>query len=132
MSVYADPGFESLPLRQFNNLIERIIIMIALIADNREMIEKLCARYKVRRLELFGSAAANSFEPVASDIDFLVEFDSLSPTEHADAFFGFQEELQQILDFPVDLIERAPIRNPYFLQSIDKTKVLLYESYRGS
>ena len=100
--------------------------MIALIAENREAIEQLCIRYNVRRLELFGSATEDSFEPTASDIDFLVEFGSLSPAEHADAFFGLQEELQQILGFPIDLIERTPIRNPYFLQSIDQTKVVLY------
>jgi len=100
--------------------------MIALIAENREAIEQLCIRYNVRRLELFGSATEDSFEPTASDIDFLVAFGSLSPADHADAFFGLQEELQQILGFTIDLIERNPIRNPYFLQSIDRTKVVLY------
>ena len=92
--------------------------MIAIIAENRAAIERLCVRYAVRRLELFGSAAGGSFEPTASDLDFIVEFGPRSPSQHADAFFGFQEELQQILGFPVDLIERAPIRNPFFLQSL--------------
>jgi len=34
--------------------------------------------------------------------------------------------LERILGLPVDLIERAPVRNPYFLESIDRRKVLLY------
>jgi len=100
--------------------------MISFIAENRDAIKKLCIRCNVRRLELFGSAAEDSFEPLESDIDLLVEFDSLSPVEHADAFFDLQEELQKILGLPVDLIERTAIRNPYFLQSIDQKKVVLY------
>ncbi|MFC1537626.1 nucleotidyltransferase family protein [Gemmatimonadota bacterium] len=100
--------------------------MVAVIDKNQDAIKQLCIRYKVRRLELFGSAAEDSFDPRESDIDLLVEFDSLSPVEHADAFFGMQQEMQEILGLPVDLIERAPIRNPYFLQSIDRKKVVLY------
>ncbi|MBN2288994.1 MAG: nucleotidyltransferase domain-containing protein [Candidatus Glassbacteria bacterium] len=100
--------------------------MIAQVTGKQAAIEQLCKRFHVRRLELFGSAAEDSFDPDASDIDLLVEFDPLSPAEHADAFFGLQEELQQVLGFPVDLIERTPIRNPYFLQSIDRKKVVLY------
>lgn len=100
--------------------------MIALITENQAAIEQLCIRYKVRRLELFGSATEDFFEPEKSDIDLLVEFDSLSPVEYANAFFSFQEELQKILSLPIDLIERSPIRNPYFLESIDKKKVILY------
>ena len=100
--------------------------MITLIDKNQEAIKQLYIRYNVRRLELFGSAAEDSFESSAGDIDLLVEFDSLSPVEHAEVFFDFQDELQKILGLPVDLIERTPIRNPYFLESIDRKKVLLY------
>jgi uncharacterized protein len=100
--------------------------MISLIVENRVAIKQLCVRYKVRRLELFGSATGDSFEPSASDIDLLVEFESLSPVEHAEAYFNFQEELQKILGLPVDLVERAPIRNPYLLESIDRKKEILY------
>ena len=100
--------------------------MIAVVAENRDAIEQLCIRCKVRCLELFGSAAEDSFEPLNSDLDLLVEFDSMSAVEHADAFFTLQEELQKILGLPVDLIERTTIRNPYFLQSFDRKKVLLY------
>ena len=102
--------------------------MISLVAENQDAIKQLCIRHNVRRLELFGSAVEDSFEHSANDIDLLVEFDALSPVEHANAFFDFQAELQKILGLPVDLIERTPIRNPYFLESIDRKKVVLYAS----
>lgn len=100
--------------------------MISLIKDNRAALKQLCARYHVRLLELFGSAAGSSFDPATSDLDFLVEFVPMTPTRHADAFFGLQEELQKLFGMPVELVERSPIRNPYLLQSIEQTKVVLY------
>lgn len=39
-------------------------------------IPDLCRRYGVARLELFGSAAGDAFDPQRSDLDFLVEFDA--------------------------------------------------------
>ena len=49
--------------------------MIADIASHREDLWELCRRFHVRRLDLFGSAAGNDYDPVRSDLDFLVEFD---------------------------------------------------------
>ena len=60
--------------------------MLAVVAKNRKAISQLCIRYNVRSLELFGSAAKDILKPSAKDIDLLVEFESLSPVQHADAF----------------------------------------------
>lgn len=45
-----------------------------------------CSRHHVQYLYLFGSATTESFDPNASDLDFLVEFFERTPGEHADAF----------------------------------------------
>lgn len=100
--------------------------MNRLIETKRAELAQLCAQYRVRRLELFGSATDERFEPDTSDLDFLVEFQELSPREHANAFFGLMEELQQIFGRPVDLVERRAIRNPYFLRAVEQTRMLLY------
>lgn len=100
--------------------------MIALIKNNLEALKSLCIQYAIVRLEVFGSAAEGTFQPGKSDIDFLVEFKSMTPGEHADAFFGFLEATENLLKNPIDLVEPAPIRNPYFLQKINQTKVVLY------
>ena len=101
-------------------------MMISLIDRNQNEIRELCVRHAVRRLDLFGSAATHPTGSDSEDLDFLVEFVPMSPVEHADAFFGLQEDLQDLFGLPVDLIEHAPIRNPYFLDAIEQTKVLLY------
>ena len=58
--------------------------MIAAVDQHREEISALCRRYGVRRLELFGSAATEVFDPPRSDLDFLVEFEAGSEWEEAD------------------------------------------------
>ncbi len=55
----------------------------------RVEIARLCRNHGVRRLELFGSATSERFDPGRSDLDLLVEFGPMSPVEHADSYFGF-------------------------------------------
>jgi predicted nucleotidyltransferase len=86
----------------------------------------LCAHRSVRRLELFGSATKAEFDPATSDLDFLVEFLPMPPAEHANCFFGLEEDLEDLFGRSVDLVESSPIRNPYFLQAIAPTRVTLY------
>jgi predicted nucleotidyltransferase len=88
--------------------------------------EALCHRYKVRRLELFGSAASGQTRPGTSDLDFLVEFEDLAPGTYADTYFGLLEALEQLFERSVDLVVASAIKNPYFRESIERTKTLLY------
>jgi predicted nucleotidyltransferase len=94
----------------------------------REDVARICARHRVKRLSLFGSAANDRFDPANSDVDLLVEFERMKPAEHAGHFFGLQEDLEALLQRPVDLVEPGPIRNPYFKQSVEASKVLLFEA----
>ncbi len=100
--------------------------MIALLQNRREEIAALCRRHRVRRLEVFGSAAAGHFDPQSSDLDFLVDFHPLGPGEHAEAYFGLLEDLQDLLGYPVDLVMTRAIQNPYFLQAVEGTREVLY------
>ncbi len=100
--------------------------MIRLIEENREALRRLCVRLQVARLELFGSAAEGDFDPQTSDLDFLVEFLPLKPGQHADAYFALLDSLQALFGRPVDLVMARAIKNPYFLQSVDRTRKVLY------
>jgi uncharacterized protein len=100
--------------------------MVQAIAKRRSEISELCRRYRVRRLELFGSAAGATFDPHRSDVDFLVEFEPLADGEHADAYFGLRESLESLLSCPVDLVMTRASHNPYFLEAIAPTRTLLY------
>lgn len=101
--------------------------MIGLIEKNYEVLKSLCVRYRVRRLELFGSAmTGNNFDPERSDLDFLVEFLPLKEGEYADAYFGLLEAIENLLHRHVDLVMTGAIKNPYFLESINKSRKVLY------
>ena len=88
--------------------------MEPLIIRHRPQIEQLCRHYRVRRLELFGSAVGDSFDAHRSDMDFLVEFESLAAGQHADAYFGLLQSLELLFSRPIDLVMIRAIRNPYF------------------
>jgi predicted nucleotidyltransferase len=100
--------------------------MIADISSHREELRELCRRFRVRRLDLFGSALGEDFDPTRSDLDFLVEFGPAPPGAYADAFFGLRESLAELFGRPVDLVAASAVRNPYFRESVEGDKVLLY------
>ncbi len=100
--------------------------MISLIQEHRAELADLCRRHHVLRLSLFGSATRDDFDPQRSDLDFLVDFESLSPGEHAEAYFGLIERLQSLFGRSIDLVESSTLRNPYRRQEIEATQVLLH------
>ena len=101
--------------------------MTDLIERNRESIEELCRRYRVRRLEVFGSAAReDGFDARTSDVDFLVEFLPQPPGQRADQYFDLQHDLEQTLGRRVDLVMLTAVSNPYFLRNIELERQVLY------
>jgi hypothetical protein len=101
--------------------------MISFIEENYESLKRLCKKYRVKRFEVFGSAlTGEGFDPKNSDLDFLVEFLPLQPGEHADAYFGLLEALQDLFTRSIDLVETKAIRNPYFLESINQNRKEIY------
>jgi len=101
--------------------------MIDLIKDNYDSLQRVCEEYRVRRLEVIGSAlTGDGFDPEKSDLDFLVEFLPLQPGEHADAYFGLLEALQDMFHRHVDLVMTGAIKNPYFLESINRCREVVY------
>ncbi len=93
---------------------------------HRTRIAELCRRYRVRRLELFGSAARADFEPTRSDLDFLVQFDDGERAPGLEAYFGLKEGLEALLGRPVDLIMPEAVTNPYVRADIARDRTLVY------
>jgi len=103
--------------------------MIASVKEKREQLAELCRRYGVRKLELFGSAAtADEFDPEHSDLDFLVEFESIDNAGPADQYFGLWNDLKQLFGRDVDLVTTRSMRNPYFIRAVNETREVLYAS----
>ena len=99
--------------------------MSVLLPLGREAIVALCRRHGVVRLSVFGSALTNRFDPKRSDVDLTVEFAADLP-DRFDAYFGLKEDLEQLLDRPVDLLVRTAIDNPFLEAEVARTEQLLY------
>lgn len=96
-----------------------------IIDSNIEKIRLLCVKHKVKRLFVFGSVLTPSFKE-KSDIDLIVDFDSIALETYADNYFDLKEAFEKLFHRPVDLLEEQGIRNPYFKSSIDSQKQLIY------
>lgn len=99
---------------------------MGLIEAYKNQIKRLCEIHKVRSLYAFGSVNTSKFTN-ESDVDLLVDFKIDDPLEYTDNYFDLKFELEKILNRQIDLLESKSIRNPFLKESIDKTKVLVYE-----
>ncbi len=95
--------------------------MHPIIREKIREIARIAARRRVKRLGVFGSAAGERFDPAESDIDFVVEFEPMTPVEHAEAYFGLAKDLADLFGREVDLVELSAIRNPIFRESVEET-----------
>ena len=102
--------------------------MNPLIDKKLPQIIDLCDKYHVKVLALFGSITGNKFDSKNSDLDLVVEFFPMVPVQHADSYFGLIEDLQNLFELEIDLVEYPSIRNPFFLEVIEKNRVVIYEA----
>ena len=100
--------------------------MITLIDKHRVEIEELCRTHRVRRLDVFGSAVREDFDPDRSDVDFLVEFDPDPRLNTFHAYMDLREDLSRLLGRPVDLVMPSAIRNRYFRSEVEATRRPVY------
>lgn len=100
--------------------------MTRALKERQSDIAALCRRLGVRSLSAFGSALRDDFRPGVSDVDLLVEFEPMTPAEHARAYFALLGGLETLHDGPVDLAESAAIANPYVRREIEATRRTLY------
>ena len=103
--------------------------MIPLVEERNAELGAICLRHRVMRLDLFGSAATGRYHAEESDLDFLVEFQQLPAGAYADAYFGLLESLELLFGRSIDLVVDSAISNPYFRQSVEETRMPVYEAY---
>lgn len=97
-----------------------------MIIAKAEQLIQLCKQHRVLSLEVIGSATNDRFDPLNSDLDFLVEFINQNPEGASTRFFGLRKGLAELFNKTVDLIEVNEIQNPYFLEAIASTRVMIY------
>ena len=81
--------------------------------------------YNVEKMYLFGSALNSNFNK-ESDVDFLVKFKVIELSKYFDNYMDFKEKLESLFGREVDLVEEQTLRNPILIDSINKSKELIY------
>ena len=103
---------------------------LALAQPQLDAIAAACRRHQVLRLQLFGSALRDDFNPSHSDLDLLVEFQPIAPAALVKADFDLEGQLASITGQIVDLVMADAIRNPYLQRDIEVSRRLLYAAVR--
>ncbi|PKP41560.1 MAG: nucleotidyltransferase [Bacteroidetes bacterium HGW-Bacteroidetes-13] len=99
--------------------------MQKLLTENIDIIKTLCEKHNVKSLFAFGSVCTENFND-SSDIDLLISFNRMDYGDYADTYFELAEKFEDIFHRPVDLVTEKSLSNPYFIESLNKTKTLLY------
>ena len=98
---------------------------MGIVDKNIEDLKMLCTMYNVEKMYLFGSALNSNFNK-KSDIDLLVKFKSFDLSKYFDNYMDLKERLEKLFGREVDLVEEQTLRNPIFINSINKSKELIY------
>ncbi len=99
--------------------------MQKLLTDSMADIQELCRMHHVRSLFAFGSVCTDQFNE-NSDIDLLISFKPMDYGDYADTFFTLADKFENLFQRPVDLITEKSLSNPYFIDSINRTKTYIY------
>jgi len=101
--------------------------MIPIIKNNMEPIRRILKQHNVKRAYVFGSVCTDKFTE-NSDVDIIITFNKRYFDNYVDNYLSLESELSRLLHRNVDLVAEETIQNPYFIQSINQTKTVIYEA----
>lgn len=97
------------------------------IAEREKDFNDVCNTHKVKYLYAFGSAISNKFDKAKSDIDLLVEIEDADPIDRGETLMSLWDTFEVFFRRKVDLLTEKSIHNPFLRQSIDSSKILIYD-----
>ena len=101
--------------------------MNKVITDKLDILQLLCKKYDVKTMYVFGSVCTTQFDD-QSDLDFLISFNNIPFDRYTDNYFELHYKLQDLFGRKIDLLTEKSLSNPFFTQSVNKSKKLIYAS----
>ena len=89
-----------------------------------EKIAAFCRARGIRKLSVFGSVLREDFDPARSDVDVLAEFEPGALDGVGFRYFGYGEELTQIIGRKVDFCSRL---NRFIESTVRREALTIYE-----
>jgi predicted nucleotidyltransferase len=97
------------------------------IRNNSSEFISICKGHDVRELYAFGSSTNEYFKEDSSDIDLLVELKTQDPIKRGENLMDLWEKFENFFHRRVDLLTSSSIKNPILRNSIDSSKILIYD-----
>ena len=87
--------------------------MQQLIQDKIQDLTDICKTYDVKTLHVFGSVCTDKFNDISIE-------------KYTDNYFELHYRLEELFERKIDLLTENSLSNPYFIESVEETKQLLY------
>ncbi len=88
---------------------------------------ELFKEHKIKNAYVFGSVVTEEFNS-NSDIDFLINFlDYSDPLKVGQSIWDLEDGLEKLTSRKIDLLIERSLKNPYFIEELNKTKELIYD-----
>ncbi len=101
--------------------------MIDITDEQMARVRELCAEHGVVKLELFGSAATDAFDPDRSDLDLIALFSDRESDRLLTRFLDFADAMEALFGREVDVLTSQTFRNKIFQHSVDATRKVIHE-----
>ena len=100
--------------------------MVKSIESDIELIKPLFKKHKIEKAYVFGSVVTGGFSK-RSDPDFIIKFQpNIPPLKRGELWWDLHDRLRDFFNREIDLITEESLKNPYFIEELDKTKLLIY------
>ena len=94
----------------------------------KKELEQICKALNIAKMYVFGSFLTESYTE-KSDIDFLISFpDDMSIEDYTENYFALHYKLRELFNREIDVVTERTLSNPYFIESINENKKLIYEA----
>ncbi len=102
--------------------------MQQLLEKQKNELIAICKALNIKRLYAFGSVVSDQFRK-DSDLDFLISFsENLTIDEYTQNYFTLHYKLRELFGREIDIVTERTLSNPYFIESINESKQLIYEA----
>lgn len=89
-------------------------------------IRELFKKNKIRNACVFGSVLTPDFN-TQSDVDFVLNMEAgIDPVKAGEYYWDLYYDLKKLLNREVDLVSERSLKNPYFIEEINRTKIPIY------
>ncbi len=99
--------------------------MDKLIEDNIDLLKEIFKHHHIDKAYLFGSVVSGRMTG-DSDIDLLIRFKEYPFEGYAENMWDLEDQLYNVLKRKIDIVPEHNLRNPYFIDSVNKSRVLIY------